>query len=117
MSDKRVRRIKQNHSDMAGSVINKHVSSDTQGVDNSSENTMVNVKLEKQEEAGLFVTCGIHKRKRLSRGKSGRFAVKTESSLDLVDQKIKQPRITTRWNTERLKRTPKAFNIIDAYPF
>lgn len=92
-----------NRSDMAGSVKKEPVSLDTPGED-KSENNMVNVKLEMEEGPGFLLTYGIQKRKRLSRGRSlgrkfARFGEKRESGLE--DQKIKQSRLTTRWNTDR----------------
>ncbi|XP_024007513.1 uncharacterized protein LOC18013420 [Eutrema salsugineum] len=64
----------------------------------SSGKAMVKVKLEK-EEAGLLVTCGIQKRKRLPRVRP--FGDQTENSL--VVHENKQPRIATRRFTERIK--------------
>lgn len=91
-----------------GSVNNKRVASDVvkeEEVDeekdndegNTSGNAMVEVKLEKQEEAGLLVTCGIQKRKRLARGGKSNFSFE-------VQKKCKQPvsaTRATRWPNER----------------
>lgn len=90
---------------MAGPVITKHEPEDTKVKEEEEEegntsgnNALVEVKLEKEEEAGLLVTCGFLKRKRLSRGgRSGRYS---ETSLEekLI---IPQKRLTTRWNNDR----------------
>lgn len=94
----------------AGSVVIKHEAEDTPGEEKEEEgntsgnNALVEVKLEKEEELGLLVTCGIHKRKRLSRG--GRSRRYSDSSFEekplIILPRNKQPRVlTTRWNNER----------------
>ncbi|CAE6117018.1 unnamed protein product [Arabidopsis arenosa] len=112
-SDKKICRKELNDSAMAaGPVVIKHEAEDTPGEEKEEEgntsgnNALVEVKLEKEEELGLLVTCGIHKRKRLSRG--GRSRRYSDSSFEekplIILPKNKQPRVlTTRWNNERIK--------------
>ncbi|EOA22089.1 hypothetical protein CARUB_v10002632mg [Capsella rubella] len=111
-SGKKICRKELNDSDMAGplTVITKREPGDTQVKEeveeedegNASENNaLVEVKLEKEEEAGPLVTCGLLKRKRLTRGgRSRRFSDSCVEDKQLI---IPQKRLTTRWNNERIK--------------
>ncbi|XP_019083910.1 PREDICTED: protein DYAD-like isoform X1 [Camelina sativa] len=116
-SGKKICRRQLNDSAMAGSAMvtkcepgetqvkKEKVEEEEEGT--ASENnalTLVEVKLEKEEEAGHLVTCGILKRKRLSR--SGRSTRYSESFEEDNKQLIIPPRrkqLTTRWNSDRIK--------------
>ncbi|VYS67706.1 unnamed protein product [Arabidopsis thaliana] len=109
-SDKKICRKEPNDSAMAaGPVVIKRETEDTPGEEEgntSRDNALVEVKLEKQEELGLLVTCGIQKRKRLARGARSRRYSDTsfEEKPIIIPPKHKQQRVlTTRWNNERIK--------------